>query len=77
MLAARLKSCVCQPRFERFVLNLFPIVRGRKRMITDNLDPIEDLQARGLTREEASARLAQYGPKYRSRGEVPSLPCDC
>ena len=29
---------------------------------TENLRPIEDLQARGLTREEASARLAQYGP---------------
>ncbi|MGC1435400.1 MAG: cation-transporting P-type ATPase, partial [Terriglobales bacterium] len=31
-------------------------------MTTENLEPIEDLQARGLTREEASARLAQYGP---------------
>jgi len=31
-------------------------------MTTNNLDPIEDLQACGLTREEASARLAQYGP---------------
>ena len=31
-------------------------------MTTENLGPIEDLQARGLTREEASARLRQYGP---------------
>jgi hypothetical protein len=31
-------------------------------MTTENLQPIEDLQARGLTCEEASARLAQYGP---------------
>jgi len=31
-------------------------------MTTENLEPIDDLQARGLTREEASARLAKYGP---------------
>ena len=31
-------------------------------MTTENLEPIQDLQARGLTREEASALLGQYGP---------------
>ena len=31
-------------------------------MTTENLEPIGDLQTRGLTREEASARLRQYGP---------------
>jgi H+-transporting ATPase len=31
-------------------------------MTTENLEPTEDLHTRGLTREEASARLAQYGP---------------
>ena len=30
-------------------------------MTTENLEPIADLQTRGLTREEASARLRQYG----------------
>ena len=31
-------------------------------MTTENLEPIQDLQARGLTRQEASALLGQYGP---------------
>ena len=31
-------------------------------MTTENLEPMGDLQTRGLTREEASARLRQYGP---------------